>query len=374
MDETETMSRLEDGLVYAETNDIVVDALSIIDAARATAYRASNIVLVRRNWLLGKRIATEELKGRERRDNYGQEIIESLAKRLTQERGRGFGKSSLYQYLRFYDWYPEIFQNESGKSLPRLSWSHYASLLRVHDPKARRWYEREAIDQAWNAMTLDRNISTQYYERLLSTQAAQHDSIKDEMRKDTAAFQNDKLEYIKNPMIAEFLGIAQNPGLHESELEGAIIANLQQFLLELGKGYAFIARQQHIKTDAGDFFIDLVFYNVKLKCYVLIDLKTGRITHQDVGQMDMYVRMYDELKRDENDNPTLGIVLCSETSEDIARYSVMHDSEQLFMSKYKLFLPSEEALRTEIETQKQIYLMQHGTSIEDYFGESRECL
>ena len=369
---SEEIISLEEELAYTETNDVVADAISIIDAARRVAYRANNVVLVRRNWLIGKRIATEELLGRERSDNYGHEVIESLAKRLTKERGRGFGKSSLYLYLRFYDWYPEIFQNESGKSFPRLSWSHYASLLRVYDPEARQWYEREAMSQAWNALTLDRNISTQYYERLLSTQAGRRDKVENEMRENTAALQEDRLEYVKNPIIAEFLGISQDSGLHESTLEGAIIANLQQFLLELGKGYAFIARQQHIKTDAGDFFIDLVFYNVKLKCYVLIDLKTSCITHQDVGQMDMYVRLYDELKRDKNDNPTLGIVLCSETSKDIARYSVMHDSEQLFMSKYKLLLPSEDELRAEIETQKQLFQMQRESSAEDFFGESGE--
>ena len=368
----EELLRFDDELMYAETGDIAADALAIIDASRQVAYRANNLVLVRRNWLLGKRIATEELRGRERSDNYGREIIESLAKRLTKERGRGFGKSSLYQYLRFFDWYPDIFQKSSGKSLPNLSWSHYAALLRVRDSKARAWYEREATEQGWNASVLDRNISTQYYERLLLTQAGQRSSVEAEMREKTAGLQADKLEYIKNPLIAEFLGIAQYPGLHESELEGAIIANLQQFLLELGKGYAFVARQQHIKTDAGDFFIDLVFYNIKLKCYVLIDLKTGRITHQDVGQMDMYVRMYDELKREKDDNPTLGIVLCSETSEDIARYSVMHENEQLFMSKYKLMLPSEEELRAEIEEQKRIYHLQHASSGEDIFGESAD--
>ena len=184
--------------------------------------------------------------------------------------------------------------------------------------------------------------------------------VEQEMCSNTAEHQVDKLEFVKNPVVAEFLGFPSDASLRESELEGAIIANLQQFLLELGKGYAFVARQQHIRTDAGDFFIDLVFYNIILKCYVLIDLKVEQITHQDVGQMDMYVRMYDELKRGEGDNPTLGIVLCSETSKDIARYSVLKGSEQLFASKYKLYLPTEDQLRAEIETQKEMFRLQHG--------------
>lgn len=201
-----------------------------------------------------------------------------------------------------------------------------------------------------------RNINTQYYYRLLKSQ--DKESVEKEMQEKTSSFQNDKLEYIKNPIIAEFLGMEQNVNYHESELEDCIISNLQSFIMELGKGYAFVARQQHIKTEKEDYFIDLVFYNYILKCFVLIDLKTDKITHQDVGQMDMYIRMYDELKKSEDDNPTLGIVLCTETDEDIARYSVMHGNEQLFASKYKLYLPSEEELKQEIETQKTFYYLQ----------------
>ena len=178
------------------------------------------------------------------------------------------------------------------------------------------------------------------------------------MQQLTASYQQDKLEYLKNPVIAEFLCLSSNIDMTETQLESAILSNLQKFLMELGKGYAFVARQQHIHTEKQDYYIDLVFYNYILKCFVLIDLKTGKITHQDVGQMDMYIRMYDELKRSEGDNPTLGIVLCSETDEDIARYSVMHGSEQLFASKYKLYLPTEEELRAEIEAQKAIFYLQ----------------
>ena len=178
------------------------------------------------------------------------------------------------------------------------------------------------------------------------------------MKEKTSAYQSDKLEYIKNPVIAEFLGLSSNIDLTETELEASIISNIQKFLMELGKGYAFVARQQHIKTEKEDYFVDLVFYNYILKCFVLIDLKTGKITHQDVGQMDMYIRMYDELKKSADDNPTLGIVLCTETDEDIARYSILHGNEQLFASKYKLYLPTEEELRNEIETQKELFYLQ----------------
>ncbi len=204
--------------------------------------------------------------------------------------------------------------------------------------------------------TLQRNINTQYYYRILQSQ--HKDLVELEMLEKTSDFQNDKLEFVKNPVIAEFLGLSSNTDFTETDLETSIISNIQKFLMEMGKGYAFVARQQHIKTEKEDYFIDLVFYNYILKCFVLIDLKTGKITHQDVGQMDMYIRMYDELKKGTDDNPTLGIVLCTETDEDIARYSVLHGNEQLFASKYKLYLPTEEELRKEIETQKTMFYLQ----------------
>lgn len=204
--------------------------------------------------------------------------------------------------------------------------------------------------------TLQRNINTQYYYRILQSQ--HKDLVELEMLEKTSDFQNDKLEFVKNPVIAEFLGLSSNTDFTETDLETSIISNIQKFLMEMGKGYAFVARQQHIKTEKEDYFIDLVFYDYILKCFVLIDLKTGKITHQDVGQMDMYIRMYDELKKGTDDNPTLGIVLCTETDEDIARYSVLHGNEQLFASKYKLYLPTEEELRKEIETQKTMFYLQ----------------
>lgn len=352
--------RYGEGIEYTHSNDVIADAKLIIDSSQRVAHQAINCALIERNWLLGMRIAEEELGGQTRSELYGRQIVPLLADELTKAYGRGFTRTSLYQYVKFYRYFPEIVQTPSGQSLPRLSWSHYVELLRVADPNAREWYEDEAAEQGWSVSVLSRNISTQYYHRLLANHA-------DMRLKPTGGSTSDiekaeRLAFIKNPMVVEFLGLPNNPELHESKLESAIITNLQQFLLELGKGYAFIARQQHMRTEWNDFYIDLVFYNYILKCFVLIDLKTRKITHQDIGQMDMYVRMYDELRRGRDDNPTLGIVLCSETDEDIARYSVLHDSDQLFTSKYKLYLPNEADLRAEIEEQKRIFRAQHSGS------------
>lgn len=340
---------------YAKTGDILRDMREIIEVSRESAYQAVNLALVRRNWLLGRRIAEEELNG-ESRAEYGLEIIKKLSKELTKDYGKGFDRTNLYNYLRFYKYFPEIVDTACQLSSEILSWSHYRVLLRVENEEARKWYEQEAYRQTWAVRTLQRNVETQYYFRLLSSQ--QKSFVEGEMRQLAEDFQDDKLEYMKNPVVAEFLGLSSNVDMTETQLEAAILSNLQQFLMELGKGYAFVARQQHIHTEKQDYYIDLVFYNYILKCFVLIDLKTGKITHQDVGQMDMYIRMYDELKRGEGDNPTLGIVLCSETDEDIARYSVMHGSEQLFASKYKLYLPTEDELRREIENQKALFYLQ----------------
>lgn len=341
---------------FTKTDDIMNDMRKIIEGSQKTAHQAVNTILVQRNWLIGYRIASEELNGEDRAD-YGAEVIKKLSFELTKEFGKGYTKSNIYSFYSFYKTYPEIFQTPSGKSAILLSWSHYNVLLQVKDKIARDWYEKEAYEQTWSVRTLQRNISSQYYYRMLQTQ--NRNRVENEMKQLTADFQTDKLEFIKNPVIAEFLGLSSNTDFTESELESSILSNIQKFLMELGKGYAFVARQQHIKTEKQDYYIDLVFYNYILKCFVLIDLKTEKITHQDVGQMDMYIRMYDELKRSEGDNPTIGIVLCSDTDEDIARYSVMHGNEQLFASKYKLYLPTEEELRAEIETQKTMYYLQH---------------
>lgn len=340
---------------FVKTDDILKDMCGIIESSQKAAYQAVNTALVQRNWLIGYRIAEEELKG-EQRSEYGLQIIKEISKKLTQLYGKGYDRSNLYHCLKFYKTFPQIVDTACRQSRVLLSWSHYRALLQVTDEKARDWYEKEAITQVWSVRTLQRNISSQYYYRMLQTQKPE--LVEKEMKELTSSYQQDKLEFIKNPMITEFLGLTSSTDFTESTLETSILSNLQKFLMELGKGYAFVARQQRIHTEKQDYYIDLVFYNYILKCFVLIDLKTEKITHQDVGQMDMYIRMYDELKRSEGDNPTIGIVLCSDTDEDIARYSVMHGNEQLFASKYKLYLPTEEELRAEIETQKMMFHLQ----------------
>ena len=347
---------------FYKTDDIIQDMRHIIEISRNDAYRAVNMVLLQRNWLIGYRISEEGFRGAERAE-YGAKIIAQLSRTLTAEYGKGFTKTNLYSFYSFYKEYPDIFQTSSGKSPAVLSWSHYSVLLQVKDKKARAWYEKEAYEQTWSVRTLQRNVSSQYYHRMLQTQSK--NEVTKEMGELTAQYCRDRLEFIKNPMIAEFLGFNQNTDYTEGDLEKSILSNLQKFLMELGKGYAFVARQQHIHTEKQDYFIDLVFYNYILKCFVLIDLKTEKITHQDIGQMDMYVRMYDELKKSEDDNPTIGIVLCSDTDEDIARYSILHGNEQLFATKYKLYLPTEEELRQEIETQKMIFYLQQKSSDEN---------
>lgn len=349
------ISNMNNMMGFQKSDDILLDMQEIIENSQNTAYQAVNTLLVQRNWLLGQRIAQEEFSNAERAD-YGAAIIKSLSKELTKKYGKGFDRTNLYSYLRFYKAYPQIVDAVRLQSKIRLSWTHYRILLQVLDEKARKWYENEAVSQVWSARMLQRNVSSQYYYRLLQSQ--HKDLVEREMLDKTKEMQDTKLEFIKNPVMAEFLGLASNTDLSESELESSIISNIQKFLMELGKGYAFVARQQHIRTEKEDYFIDLVFYNYILKCFVLIDLKTQKITHQDVGQMDMYIRMYDELKRSEGDNPTIGIVLCSDTDEDIARYSILHGNEQLFASKYKLYLPSEEELKAEIEAQKTIFYLQ----------------
>ena len=372
-----------------EEKDIVIDgqqeallfhdACMIIDEAQKAAYRQVNETLIKRNWLLGLRIQHEVLK--DKRAEYGEQVVKVLAKELTAKYGEGFTWRNLYNYADFYSTYNGFFLKDNGdsvnyqtilhalsaksenifhalraKSPIRLTWTHYRIILQESSKEARNWYEREAANEVWSTRTLQRNISNQYYHRMLMSQ--HKELVHKEMIERTSPLQ-DKMEFLKNPVIAEFLGFPQEATFTESELETSIINNLQKFIMELGKGYAFVARQQHVHTEKEDYYIDLVFYNYLLKSFVLIDLKTTKVTHQDVGQMDMYVRMYDELKRGENDNPTIGILICADTDEDIARYSVLHDSDQLFAAKYKTYMPTDEELRAEIEAQKNIYYLQH---------------
>lgn len=325
---------------------------SVLEEARGNAYRAVNFAMVRAYWEIGRRIVEEQ--GGEARAEYGKALVKELSRRLTEDFGKGFTVTNLKYMRQFYLAFPK------GHALrDQLTWTHYRALSRVDDEKVRTWYMNEAADQGWSSRTLDRNISSQYYYRLLQSQVDKKPAVQAEMERLTAGYQKDKLEFIKNPVVAEFLGLEPNGDFQESDLEAAIITNLQKFLLEMGKGYAFVARQQHIRTELNDFYIDLVFYNYLLKCFVLVDLKVEQLTHQDIGQMDMYVRMYDELRKSPDDNPTLGIVLCTETDRDVAHFSVLNGSEQLFAAKYMTYLPTQEQLRNEIERQKAFFAEQH---------------
>ncbi|AEI51571.1 PDDEXK nuclease domain-containing protein [Runella slithyformis] len=347
----------------------IADIKAILAAAKQQVYSAVNTAMVQAYWLIGKRIVEQEQHGKERAE-YGSFLIKNLAEELTNEFGKGFSEQSLKNFRQFYVVFNDLpisstmwneLSTQKGSTLwSQLSWSHFKALMRVTNPEARAYYLKETAENNWSVRTLDRNIATQYYERLFLSHAKQ--PVVDEMKEKNQAFALDKNEFLKSPAVLEFLNIAPNKGYTEAQLEKAIIDNLQEFLLELGKGYAFVARQQIIKTQTRDYFIDLVFYNFMLKCFVLIDLKTERISHQDVGQMDMYVRMYDEEKKADNDNPTIGIILCSETDQDIARYSILKGNEQLFASKYKLYLPTEAELKAEIEREKLNFKLQQNLS------------
>jgi len=349
-----------------KNNNYIEEIKGILSQAKQQVYTAVNTAMVQAYWLIGKRIVEEEQNGKERAE-YGSFLIKNLSKELTQEFGKGFSEQSLKNFRQFFIVFNDLsigstpqsqLTNQKSSTLwSQLSWSHFKALMRVTNSEARTYYIKETADNSWSVRTLDRNIATQYYERLFLSHAKQN--VIDEMTEKTKDFALDKNEFLKSPAILEFLNISPGKGYTEAELENAIIDNLQDFLLELGKGYAFVARQQIIKTETRDYFIDLVFYNFMLKCFVLIDLKTERITHQDVGQMDMYVRMYDEEIKADNDNPTIGIMLCSETDQDIARYSILKGNEQLFASKYKLYLPTNEQLKAEIEREKLNFKLQH---------------
>ncbi|MFN8488636.1 MAG: PDDEXK nuclease domain-containing protein [Caldilineaceae bacterium] len=328
------------------------DVRTILTQARQKAYTAINFAMVEAYWQIGQRIVEEEQKGKERA-GYGAFLIKELAKQLTEEFGKGFDEREIRRIRQFYLVFP---MRDSLR--PELSWSHYRFLMRVENVNARKFYLTEAAEQMWSTRKLDRNISTLYYERLLSSQIKAH--VVQEMTAQTQSFENDKYEFIKNPYVLEFLRLPNNLTYTEKVIEEGLLRHLQDFLLELGKGFAFVGRQQLIRTETSDFFVDLVFYNYLLKCFVLLDLKNGRLNHQDIGQMDMYVRMYDDLKRMPEDNPTIGIILCAETDEVIAKYSVLKGSEQLFASKYRLILPSEEELKAEIERQRRLILDAQG--------------
>ncbi len=323
----------------------------LIESARAQALRTVDAIQVRTCWEIGQHIVELEQQGRDRAI-YGARLIPKLAASLTTECGRGFDASNLRYMRLFYLAFPirDALRHE-------LSWTHYRNLLRIEGEPARHWYMNEAANQNWSTRALDRQIGTLYYERLLASR--DRDPVRDEAAAQVAPLQRTPREFVRDPVLLEFLGLPETGRLLEADLEQALINKLQAFLLELGKGFAFVARQMRISTETKDFYIDLVFYNYLLKCFVLFDLKAGELTHQDIGQMDMHVRMVDDLKRAPDDNPTVGIILCAGKDTSVVRYSVLHENEQLFASKYKLVLPSEDELRAELE-KEQLWLAEQG--------------
>ena len=323
----------------------LIDALSgLIAQGRQQALRAVDMVQVQTCWEVGRHIVEFE-QGGEARAAYGKRLLPALAQALTREFGRGFDATNLRHMRGFFLAFPirDALRRE-------LSWTHYRLLLRVDNAQARQWYMTEAATQNWSSRALERQMGTLFYERLLLS--SDKASVTAEAAANLAALPPAPRSFVRDPVMLEFLGLPGTGKLLESGLEQALMDKLQAFLLELGKGFAFVARQQRISTESQDFYIDLVFYNYLLKCFVLIDLKTHKLTHQDIGQMDMYVRMYDDLKRGEEDNPTVGILLCEHKDESVVRYSVLNDCTQLFASKYRLVLPSEDELRQEIARER----------------------
>jgi predicted nuclease of restriction endonuclease-like (RecB) superfamily len=347
--------------------DFVFEVKTILEQARKRAYQAVNTSMVQAYWLVGKRIVQEEQNGKERA-NYGSYILKSLSKELSAEFGNGFSHANLRNFRQFYLTYPEQeigyamrsnsedsilypvrreFENTICYTLcSKLTWSHNRLIMRVQNQDARLWYLKETSDQNWSVRTLERNINTFYYQRVLSSKG---------VSKITAPNDQQQIaDFIKDPYIFEFLNIEQAHTATEQVIETALINHLEKFLLELGKGFSFVGRQYRISTETDHFYIDLVFYNYLLKCFVLIDLKTGKLQHQHIGQMDMYRRMFDDLKKPEGDNATIGILLVTDKSETVVKYSVINDNPQLFASKYLPYLPTEQELIAEIERDKLI--------------------
>ena len=335
-------------------SNFVAEIRDILAQARKKTYTAINSAMVEAYWLMGKRIVEEEQQGNQRA-NYGEAILKSLSIELTDEFGKGFSYANLRNFRQFYLTYPDV---EICYTLcSKLTWSHNRLIMRVENKEAQRYYLQEAYEQNWSVRTLERNINTFSYQRLLSTNSAVERQQSDVLN---------PADFIKDPYVFEFLNIPQPVEATEKEIETALLNDLEKFLLELGKGFSFVARQFRISTETSHFYIDLVFYNYILKCFVLFDLKTTKLSHQDTGQMDMYIRMYDDLKKQDNDNPTIGIILCAEKDETIVKYSILNDSKQLFATKYMPYLPTEQELIAEIEYKKsQLKLHQSNPSNND---------
>ena len=327
---------------YSTTDSLYIEIKTILQEARKAAYRAVNFTMVLAYWDIGKRIVEAEQGGKDRAE-YGTAMLEELSYKLTADFGKGFTPTNLKYMRLFYQAFPirHALRDE-------LSWTHYRLLLKVENESARMYYVNEAIAQRWSTRALERQINTLTYERILSSKNKREiKEATDKEAKDSLT----PLDIIKDPYVLEFLQITADTQFYERDLESAIIEKLQHFLLELGKGFSFVARQKRISAEDDHFYVDLVFYNYILKCFVLIDLKLGKLTHQDIGQMDFYVRWYEEQERQESDNPTIGIILCSQKNETIVKYSLLKDNKQLFASKYKLYLPTEEELRRELEAE-----------------------
>ena len=339
------------------SNNYINEIKKILKNARQKAYTAVNSVMVEAYWEIGRRIVEEEQNGKERAE-YGKEILQNLSKELTEEFGKGYSYRTLREIRQFYLMFSDF---EKWRTVSaKLTWSHFQKVLRVSDEKARIFYLTEAAENMWSVRALDRNISTLYYNRIVAS--IDKKTVEDEMKEKIKSLQTE--EFIKNPVVLEFLDLPTNMFYTESQLEKALTDDIQKFMMELGKGFAFVERQQHIRTENSDFYIDLVFYNYILKCFVIVELKTGKLTHQDIGQLDMYVRMYDDLKKQENDNPTIGLLLCTETDRTIIKYSVLNDNKNLFASKYVNYLPSEEELINEIERQKTLFESKKNNEVE----------
>lgn len=328
----------------ATNHQLLSGIRQIIEQARQRVSQTVNSEMVQAYWHIGRLIVEDEQQGQQRAA-YGKQQLQQLSEHLTREFGKGFDASNLRNMRSFYLCFPN-----RDALRHKLSWTHYRLLIRVENPKAREWYMQETMDQNWSARALERQIGVLYYERLLASQ--DRAAVEQEAKTNTTELRVRPEDYLRDPYVLDFLNLPSQTFL-ESELEQGLIDNLQQFLLELGKGFAFVARQQRISTDDQDFYIDLVFYNFKLKCFLLIDLKLGKLSHQDVGQMDSYVRIYDQHKKGEDDNPTIGLILCSQKSETIAKYSVLADNQQLFAAKYLPYLPTEDELRLELEKERQ---------------------
>lgn len=328
------------------TTAYIQEIRQILHDARTRAYSAINTAMVEAYWKIGERIVLQEQKGAEKAA-YGEAVLKELSIALTAEFGKGFSYANLRNFRQFYLTYPNPEKCYALRS--KLTWTHHRLIMRVEDPQAREFYLNEASEQNWSSRELERNINTFYYQRLLSsrTQSAKNDAVAVVSTNTSNALQI--VDFIKDPYVFEFLNIPEPLSATEKDIESALVDKLQNFLLELGKGFTFYARQFRISTETEHYYIDLVFYNYLLKCFVLIDLKSGKLKHQDIGQMDMYRRMFDDMKKPDGDNPTIGIILCADKSETVVRYSILQDNEKLFATKFMPYLPTEEELAREIE-------------------------